>query len=57
MGERQDIRRGYENMRDELHKHGMRYPEAEKKAREIALRNERGEGVRPNPRAHKNRET
>jgi len=56
MGERQDVRRGYENMRDELHKHGMDYRAAQDKAREIAKRNEEGRGVKPNPNAARNKE-
>lgn len=55
MGERKEMRRGYENMKDQLHKSGMPLHAAEAKAREIARRNESGRGVKPNPLNRKNR--
>lgn len=55
MGERKEMRRGYQRMRDQLHESGMPLAAAEKKAREIARRNEDGRGVRPNPLNRRNR--
>lgn len=54
MGERKEMRRGYERMRDQLHQSGVPLQAAEKKAREIARRNEDGRGVKPNPRSRRN---
>ena len=54
MGERKEMRRGYENMRDQLHRSGMPLQAAQSKAREIARRNEDGRGAKPNPLNRKN---